>query len=451
MVSVLHISDLHLTRNPHASNLQDAILSYARDKFHDIPEGQKLLIITGDLRNYQQKDYALSKAFLEELIGAMDVKPSQDVFIVPGNHDVSPPSGSGNCDDILKLLNRDRTSRKELNQAGKFHDESMSKLLSRYEAYLEFAREMGIYDAASEPLLPVRTHVRTWRDRLHILHLNTALIADGTTKTNQMADAVEATSREVKEQLRDKNLPCIAIGHNSFMDLDKALQNQLKGAFFHSAITAYLCGDRHQTAKKLNERAILLRDNPAVALHNIVAPRGSCDPMDNYSDVGMILHEWNEHTGQVKYTVQFWTEDSQTEIQNGTSREYVFCNYQPPKAFVTPPLDAGSASAPVTASAPSAGKLSPQEEQFLADIQSLFDEYSFLVSIGRVCFVGKRLIDMLHDPKINRATQSLAMVNYQNLLRKTITEMESDFDDLRPDKSDRIAKLKKALADLKAL
>ena len=105
----------------------------------------------------------------------------------------------------------------------------------------------------------------------------------------------------------------------------------------------------------------------------------------------------------------------------------------------------------MTASAPSAGKLSPQEEQFLADIQSLFDEYSFLVSIGRVCFVGKRLIDMLHDPKINRATQSLAMVNYQNLLRKTITEMESDFDDLRPDKSDRIAKLKKALADLKAL
>ena len=462
MVSILHISDLHLMPNPDGYNLEDSIITYARDKFHDIPYGKKLLIITGDLRNYQQKGYELSKDFLDKLIEVMDIQPNKDVFVVPGNHDVSP---SPSCDDLIMLLNKDADSRKKLNQSGAFRDEKLPKLLSRYESYLQFVRdEMKIYDAASEHSLPVRVHVHKWRDSLNILHLNTALIANGFVKTNQLLDALEVTSPDVKRELSD-GLPCIAIGHNSFPDLDKKAQEQLKGAFLYRNITAYLCGDRHQTAKNRKERAILLQENPPVVLHNIVAPRGSSDTMDSYSDFGMILHKWNERTGQLTYTIQSWSTDEQGGILDGVSREYAFRNYQPPKSFVTPP-DIGSASAPVTvsnpvtaptpvtkpapsASAPPTEKLSPQE-RFLADIQSLSDNYGFHASIGRVCFMSKRLIETLNDPKATISAKSRSMVDCQNLLRKTIADMENDLEDLHPDKSDRIAKLERALADLKS-
>ena len=65
--------------------------------------------------------------------------------------------------------------------------------------------------------------------------------------------------------------------------------------------------------------------------------------------------------------------------------------------------------------------------------------------------MGERLIHMLNDPKTSFSTQSRYMLDYEKILRETIADMENDSEDLHPDKSDRIAKLKDLLTDLKAL
>lgn len=77
----LHISDLH----------------YDREMMGDWPAGQNgfpvtgidFIVFTGDMHTYG-RDYNEGKRFLTELAKHYNLNPSEDIFIVPGNHDVDP-------------------------------------------------------------------------------------------------------------------------------------------------------------------------------------------------------------------------------------------------------------------------------------------------------------------------------------------------------------------------
>ena len=83
--------------------------------------------------------------------------------------------------------------------------------------------------------------------------------------------------------------------------------NDLRSSFSLSKVSAYLCGDRHRTDEEYQDREIRLgpdKDSPVIL--NIVAPRSSADSNDNYSEFGMLLHDWDETTGEVKYIAERW-------------------------------------------------------------------------------------------------------------------------------------------------
>lgn len=77
----LHISDLH----------------YDREMTGDWPVRQEdfpdkdidFIVFAGDLRTYG-RDYNEGKRFLTGLAERYDLNPTEDIFIVPGNHDVDP-------------------------------------------------------------------------------------------------------------------------------------------------------------------------------------------------------------------------------------------------------------------------------------------------------------------------------------------------------------------------
>ena len=77
----LHISDLH----------------YDREMTGDWPVSQEdfpdkdvdFIVFTGDLHTYG-RDYNEGKRFLAGLAERYHLNPNEDVFIVPGNHDVDP-------------------------------------------------------------------------------------------------------------------------------------------------------------------------------------------------------------------------------------------------------------------------------------------------------------------------------------------------------------------------
>lgn len=64
MVKILHLSDLHFCRDAQASNMKNIILDEART-VHDLPLGEKLLIITGDFHNFWASNYSEAEKFIK--------------------------------------------------------------------------------------------------------------------------------------------------------------------------------------------------------------------------------------------------------------------------------------------------------------------------------------------------------------------------------------------------
>ena len=301
MIYLLHISDLHLVADPQWNNMKNAILNSVQETLRNVPLGQKLLVITGDFHNFSQDNFEYAEEFIPSLADVMEIDLAKDVFVIPGNHDVS--NHMPEEIDREALLNLIKSKPEKLYQGKR-----LENLLACYKSYAEFVKKIGVYKE-TDGLTPVSSHVRTWRDKLHLLHLNTTLIADGSEKNRQMTDTRSATSQEIRDQLRRGNLPCIAIGHNSFYDLEERQRNELAGLFLQEGISAYLCGDRHQKNHKREEKKIILGED--VTIPNVVAYRASADERDTYSDFGMIWHMWDENSGKIQMKFMRWDPEDQ--------------------------------------------------------------------------------------------------------------------------------------------
>ena len=315
MIYLLHISDLHLVIDPQWNNMKNAILYSVREKLKHISHGQKLLVITGDFHNFVQNDYTQAEQFLPQLFDAMGIEPDKDVFVIPGNHDISTPDSQM---DNRKITVQAVKSNPMMLQTG------IDTLLSCYDNYIEFIQKLNIYPSDCGKL-PVCVHVRSWRNKLKLLHINTTLIADGITKKDQMVDTLTVTSDDIRRQLNLDNLPRIAIGHNSYYDLLFNHRNQLSAMFLQEYISAYLCGDKHQRNSVGEENRIVLgKKLSTVTIPNIVSYKSSTDEGDTYSDFGMIWHVWNEETGRVDLEYMKWDPQDQAELQPDGSDFYDF-------------------------------------------------------------------------------------------------------------------------------
>ncbi|MBR4545280.1 MAG: metallophosphoesterase [Oscillibacter sp.] len=318
-IHILHLSDLHMMESVRAANLKDTILQFAEEHFAKIPEKKKLLVLTGDFRNFKtDDDFHKAAEFIPQLWKKMGIRdPYKDVFMVPGNHDVdkNPKEDQGKPlttrrQMVIKALREASTAPTAptaLSQAGDAYDEYMETLLSCYRTYLDFVKGMGVYtEDECNHRLPVKVHVRTWRNQLHLLHLNTTLVADGTEKTNQMADVLSAISS--KDQLLEGRLPCIALGHNHIRDMNTRQWSEgLVGAFSRGNIRAYLCGDRHESNNSYDDFRMTLGGNQDLPI--ICAPRGSSDDHDKDSQFGLILHTWNPNKSNMsdaKWALYLW-------------------------------------------------------------------------------------------------------------------------------------------------
>lgn len=216
MVSILHLSNLRFLHSALDYTMQEALLREARAKVHDKPVGEKLLIITGDLHDYpSQTNYAETLNFLHGLIDTMGIDPKNDVFLVPGNHDV------GNDFVLDQILKGEDPRWKMHNKAALAmlkHGEMdfIPDRLPAFRPYSNFARELGVYDSSEGLDYPATAHIRNWRGKLIILHLNTALVADGIKKNNQMTDIDSATNPAIWSELYNESIPTIALGHDLF-------------------------------------------------------------------------------------------------------------------------------------------------------------------------------------------------------------------------------------------
>ena len=118
-----------------------------------------MLIITGDLHNYPDEDYKKAENLIKHLVSCMEIDLEQDVFIIPGNHDV------GNGKTLKLLLERNDSNWKQHNKAtlamlkSGDTDYIIERLLA-FRPFSNFVRSIGIYNGKNGEDFPATTHVR---------------------------------------------------------------------------------------------------------------------------------------------------------------------------------------------------------------------------------------------------------------------------------------------------
>lgn len=292
-------------------NMRQILLDEVKGKVNDKPRGEKLLIVTGDFRNYWDSDYSDATKFLFDLIETMDIDPQEDVFIIPGNHDVgSDKMLEKTLEGIIPDWKKHQLASSKMLSAGNM--DFLSWRLESFIPYCMFARELGVYPQIKDSVqdtTPAEVHIRRWRNKLNILHLNTALIAIGKKKENQLVDIMTATDSDLWGKWDRKELPAIAIGHNSFYDLEKKQRTVLKTVFARRKISAYLCGDTH-LVELGDEKQMIPIEAGMIAdcqsIPNFVCAKSVADMTDTYSDFGFYWHEWDENTDEVHTTFFRW-------------------------------------------------------------------------------------------------------------------------------------------------
>lgn len=324
MIHILHISDLHFVKNAARYNTEEVLLREASEKVRGVPQGKKLLIVTGDFHNFWDKDYQEAEEFLEKLVTGMGLDMKQDVFVIPGNHDVGNDAA---LEPLLQPKDSDWKSHQKscLSMLKNNDKDYIEERLLKFLPYCVFLQHLGIYDIASDEKYPARTHVRCWRSKLNILHLNTALIADGTNKNNQMTDADIAANPKTWQPYYDAAIPSIAIGHCNFYDIKKDQRADLAGTFALRNVSAYLCGDRHQTEWDPEYRTIPIQSEVKhdIRIPNLVAAKSIADGDDSYSEVGFCWHYWDEVSDEVSVEFRKWTRDTRGKTEQvGENRKY---------------------------------------------------------------------------------------------------------------------------------
>lgn len=295
MIKILQLSDLHIVCDADWNNLSKLLLKTARDNFSSLGADKKLLIITGDFHFYNESDYDKSIEFIEQMIDAMGIDKKHDVFLIPGNHDVCPAKEKRELiqqNSVVKEVKSDITLLQD--------DDYIGLLLERFDKYSEFCEKLGIYP---DKTTPASVHIRTWRNKLDIIHMNTCIVADGKEKQNQLLDTKAITALDGNEKI-----PCIALGHNSFYDLHEEIRNQISAAFYRMNVKAYLCGDRHKLENNRDNQYIWLQSGygDRRTIPNIVCCRSSADVKDDYSDIGCMIHNWDEESGKVNLEILKW-------------------------------------------------------------------------------------------------------------------------------------------------
>ena len=307
---IIHISDLHIAISATWTNMRECLLNQLHNEMASVKEGHKLLVITGDYHNHSEKDFDKAAQFIKQLVEKTGLDMEKDVFLIPGNHDMSL---SENEEEKIKqagIINSIIVDNHNIE-----NEKIRSLLLNNFSKYTAFCQSLGVY--TTHDIEPASVHVRTWRGKLNLLHINTAIAADGVKKRkrSQLVDTYTLTSEPVRKAVSNK-LCTIALGHNNFYDIDKNQRTEITGAFSQMGVRAYLCGDRHRFTSNRDEKTIALTGRyNNIHIPNIGCAKSAADSKDNYSHFGFFIPEWNEDTGNVNLIRYYWEKKDQDTLK----------------------------------------------------------------------------------------------------------------------------------------
>lgn len=310
----LHISDLH----------------YDREMTGDWPVSQEdfpdkdvdFIVFTGDLHTYG-RDYNEGKRFLAGLAERYHLNPNEDVFIVPGNHDVDPYRALTEEIDAVKSEKGRKDAERKAKKAAKAASKSFedfaierlkhlrnapsdalnadgSHLSHRFSEYCKAVESIcgpATFLRDRDPFAYADTFCRKWKDKINLIHVNSALLSCSNTYLAQILD-ICALNDLGHDDTFDRTLPTIVLAHHNYAELAFTQRKALKPILADLNVRAYLNGDCHQCS----EDNILLdggRAIPCFTAPSIYKAQG-----DDTASIGFYLYEMDTGSPQWRVNVE---------------------------------------------------------------------------------------------------------------------------------------------------
>lgn len=282
--SWLQISDLHIFDGTDWN-----IMSEAYKKILD-KVNIGFVIVTGDLHQYAQ-DYNKSHEFLCKLSEMLKLD-RKNFFIVPGNHD------SYTCNDkeaytffIENNVEKQQDCYRNYFIKGKLVD-----------CFLEYNKFISAFYNGIVPIQyeePEQVVVKNWKNKLNIIHINTAINCNGNNSLKQIVDIYKLSNLYTA---LNNNCPSIIIAHHPIDLLHDSHKTTVIRYISDWRVSAYLCGDVHK--EMIFHINTFLNSNSSIPC--IVCGKSSCDNQDVYSDFGCIIYSKYKNSSRVDVAPYVW-------------------------------------------------------------------------------------------------------------------------------------------------
>lgn len=287
----LQLSDLHVYNEADTIAMKKSFFKLA-EVIHP-----SFIIVTGDFRDAKEKTkYKDTCAYLSEVISYFHVDRS-DVYLIPGNHDAK--KSTRRVQQIKNITDSMKTNCMLFQDILKKKPAAFFK--NAFSDYSNFVKEF-YSDTVNDSRVtnPAGCYMLCWKNRLNILHLNTALISDGDSTHEEIFNVTE-TAKILEADDNSNNLPVIVIGHHGIDSLYTEFAERLHNYLELFKASAYLHGDIHKYRDTPYYGATPDQIIPAIACGKS-APRAK----DKYSDLGVIYYSCNEND-EVTVTAFKWS------------------------------------------------------------------------------------------------------------------------------------------------
>lgn len=269
--SWIQISDLHIFESTDWNMMKKAYKKLSKKIKPDF------LLVTGDYRHKLKNakfDAALN--FLNEIVKMFNLE-KQDVFLVPGNHDVNEFDIRNEIITTIKTKAELDSNADAYMQYMEYNNKDLRQAFNEYNNFIcDFYGDSVDDNRATSPsdVLCFK-----WKERLNIICLNTALISDGSRDSKEIVDINKLSSIEPNFEL-----PTIVIAHHHPNCLIESHRKRIEKILNELNVSAYFCGDKHITEKGILENTAI----PNTTIPCFVCGKSAIEMGDDYSDLNVI-------------------------------------------------------------------------------------------------------------------------------------------------------------------
>jgi len=261
------------------------------------------LFLTGDIRNAPNHNYpADAVPFLHEILKTTHI-PTDNFFIVPGNHDIER-NAPGRAKTITKVLKQYEATK------GIIAADDLRSLKGDRTEYLHMLQPMLSPERFDKYRIDQPPHFVEKTEHLNIIHLDSTLVYDAKHESNLIVGSY-SFSQVIRECDPDK--PTVILSHYSFDSIRREEQEALLGWMKQRQVQLWLAGHEHRDIVRKQRDWFYEIQSGNLNFADRTAPGFVVGTLDTESGHGSFqVHRWNQSADWALYQTLSDNEDRTT-------------------------------------------------------------------------------------------------------------------------------------------